>query len=237
METYREFSDRINSFEKAEISFGDGYFRGNPSIAQKVREDNSFGAFYGDTVVFALDEKIKKTLSGYVGLLYAEVSECFCEKLSPSTFHLTLHDLSSSPDLQNIGRELEENERRIREKVAQVQSYANAVIKMKSNAVFNMVNTSLVLGLCPASEDDYIRLLELYGIFDGVKKLNYPFTPHITLAYYNICGFSLQSAQRLKSVVGRLNENEIETTLKVKDLYYQRFESMNNYTDMIGLAK
>lgn len=32
METYKEFLDRINSFEKSEIDLGNGYFKGNPSI-------------------------------------------------------------------------------------------------------------------------------------------------------------------------------------------------------------
>ncbi len=40
METYNEFLDRINSFEKREIYMGDDYFRGNPSIALKVNKNN-----------------------------------------------------------------------------------------------------------------------------------------------------------------------------------------------------
>ena len=54
METYQQFLDRINSFEKKELNLGDGDFIGNPSIAKKVDADNSFRKFYGDTVVFDL---------------------------------------------------------------------------------------------------------------------------------------------------------------------------------------
>lgn len=96
-----------------------------------------------------------------------------------------------------------------------------------------MVNTSLVLGVYPASEADYRRLADLYCIFDEVKKLDYPFTPHITLAYYNVNGFDTRSAEILENTVNRLNENQLE--FELDDLYYQKFKSMNGYADIIKL--
>ncbi len=47
METYQEFLDRINSFEKRKINYGNKLFKGNPSISQKVGKDNVFRNFYG----------------------------------------------------------------------------------------------------------------------------------------------------------------------------------------------
>ncbi|MDE7296487.1 MAG: ligT like phosphoesterase [Clostridia bacterium] len=237
METYQEFLDRINSFEKAPTNFGNEYFMGNPSISQKVGSDNSFKKFYGDTVVFALDDTIKRTLAECVDLLYQTAPKCFCQKLSPNTFHVTLHDLSNSAILQNVEKELLENKRKIIAKSGEVQRHANEKIKMKSNSVFNMVDTSLVLGLYPASENDYCRIMELYALFDDVKKLNYPFTPHITLAYYNVNGFDLQSAKDLENIVKQLNANDMEIELEVKNLYYQQFKSMNDYFNIVKLAK
>ena len=70
METYQEFLDRINSFEKREINYGNKLFKGNPSISQKVGKDNVFRNFYGDTIVFALDDIVKEKLAEYVELLY-----------------------------------------------------------------------------------------------------------------------------------------------------------------------
>ena len=52
METYKEFLDRINSFEKSEIYLDDDYFKGSGSIPLKVNEDNSFRPFFGDNAVF-----------------------------------------------------------------------------------------------------------------------------------------------------------------------------------------
>ena len=237
METYQEFLDRINSFEKKEIDYGDKQFKGNPSLSQKIDKDNMFRNFYGDTIVFALDDIIKERLAEYVDLLYRSAPQCFCERLVPNTFHVTLHDLSNSPTLRDVAEELFENELKVIEKREEIQKHENTKIKMKSKYIFNMVDTSLVLGLYPSDEDGYCRLMELYSIFDSVKKLSYPFTPHIMLAYYNINGFDLQSARILEDAVSQLNNNEIEIELSVNNLYYQKFKSMNDYIDIINLNK
>ena len=235
METYREFLDRINSFEKKEINYGNKFFKGNPSISQKVSKDNVFRNFYGDTIVFALDDIVKAKLAEYVELLYQTAPECFCERLVPHTFHVTLHDLSNAPVLRDVAEELFENELKVIEKMSEIQKQENEKIKMKSKYIFNMVDTSLVLGLYPANEGEYRRLMDLYLLFDSVKKLSYPFTPHITLAYYNVDGFDLQAARRLEAAVNMLNKNKIEIELDMNHLCYQKFKSMNDYVDIINL--
>lgn len=237
METYQEFLNRMNSFEKKDINYGGKYFLGNPSLSQKVNTDNTFRSFFGDTVVFALDSKIKAQLAEYVDLLYRVAPECFCERLVPDTFHVTLHDLSNSPVLQDVAEELFENELKVIEKISEIQKHGNAVIKMKSKYIFNMVDTSLVLGLYPADEADYLRLMELYSVFDQVKVLNYPFTPHITLAYYHRNGFDKRSAGNLEDAVCQLNQDEFEIDLYVDQLYYQKFRSMNDYISIIPLGR
>ena len=236
METYQEFLDRINSFEKREINYGNKLFKGNPSISQKVDKDNVFRNFYGDTIVFALDDIVKEKLAEYVELLYQSAPECFCERLVPHTFHVTLHDLSNAPVLRDVAEELFENELKVIEKMGEIQKQEKEIIKMKSKYIFNMVDTSLVLGLYPVDEGEYRRLMDLYSLFDTVKKLSYPFTPHITFAYYNIDGFDLQAARSLENAVNKLNKNEIEIELNVNHLYYQKFKSMNDYIDIINLG-
>ena len=99
-----------------------------------------------------------------------------------------------------------------------------------------MVDTSLGLGLYPADEDEYQRLMNLYSVFDTVKKSDYRFTPHITLAYYSIDGFDLQAARHLEDIVSQLNSNEMDIELNMHYLYYQKFRSMNDYIDIIPLA-
>lgn len=236
METYQEFLDRISSFETKEINFGKSYFKGNPSISQKVNKYNIFKFFYGDTIVFELDSNIKEKLAEYVDILYQSAPECFCERLVSNTFHVTLHDLSNSPTLQDLAEEIFENELKVIEKMGELRKIEKSIIKMKSKYIFNMVDTSLVLGLYPADENEYRKIMELYDVFDKVKKLSYPFTPHITLAYYNVNGFDIQSARKLEYIVSQLNNNEIEIELDINNLYYQKFKSMNEYIDIINLG-
>jgi len=234
MESYRDFLERINSFEKRELYLGDEYFKGNPSLSQKVDRINRFRAFFGDTIVFNLDEVAKKKVTGIVDKIYDIAPECFCEKLVPNTFHMTLHDLSNSPVFEDITVEVSQNERNVVNKSKQV---CMQKIKMRSKYIFNMVNTSLVLGLYPVNEREYNKLMELYYLFDDVKKLDYPFTPHITLAYYNINGFDMEAARKLESIIYELNANEIEIELDTKELFYQKFVSMNEYTNVVKLVQ
>ena len=100
-----------------------------------------FKKFYGDTVVFDLDEATKAAISQLVDFLYEATPQCFCERLVPDTFHMTLHDLSNSEVLQNISDEMFYNELKIIKAKNQIEKLVNNRFKMKSNAIFNMVNT------------------------------------------------------------------------------------------------
>lgn len=234
MESYSDFLHRIDTFEKRELSLGEGHFTVSASVSQKVDENNRFRPFYGDTIVFNLEDSTKKKLSGIVDRLYEAVPECFCERLLCATLHMTLHDLSSSPDLETIASETYINELRVIEKAKQIHESS---IKMRSKYIFNMVNTSLVLGLYPADEEEYTKLTKLYRMFDEVRQLPYPLTPHITLAYYSVFGFDAASAKKLEHIVWELNEQDMEIHLDVNELYYQKFLSMNEYINIVNLGK
>ena len=136
-----------------------------------------------------------------------------------------------------MAEEVFENELNVirQKQTGAIQKLANTSIRLKSTYLFNMVDTSLVLGLFPADEDACHRLMGLYSMFDSVKKLNYPFTPHITLAYYNVHGFDSHAARILENTVNELNQ-KIDIELNVHSLYYQKFKSMNEYIDVICLG-
>lgn len=234
MESYNDFLNRINQFETGEVFYGNDYFNPNPSVHQKVNPDNTFKAFFGDTIVFNLNASFKKKLEKIAADIFNEAPECFCEKLVPQTFHVTLHDLSNSPELYHIAPEVFENELKVISKLNEIQP---AAIRMKTKCIFNMVGTSLVLGLYPANEEEYNKLMTLYCTFDDVKHLSYPLTPHITLGYYNFHGFSSDSARKLENIVRELNKNETELELSTNNLYYQKFTSMNNYINIINIGR
>lgn len=236
METYIEFLDRIDSFEKKTLSLGDSV-NVSPSVALKVDKDNSFRDFYGDTVVFALNDGEKQVLAEYVDILYSAAPQCFCQRLGSDTFHMTLHDLNNSPCLNDVASDMLLSELKIKEKRGEIRRILKShKIRMKSKYVFNMVNTSLVLGVYPSTRSDYDKVMELYSVIDDVKKLSYPFTPHITLAYYNVGGFDAKGAESLKKAVEIIN-GKARMEFDLGKLYYQKFVSMNKYIDVIDLTE
>ena len=234
METYQEFLNRINSFQKSKLEFYCDHFKPSLSVESKVNKDNSFKNFYGDTVVFDLDSEIKNKITNIIDMLYDKVPECFCEKIISDTIHMTLHDLSNSPTLSDVSQDIFNNEINLINKLPTVK-IKHKSIRMKTKFIFNMVNTSLVLGLYPVNEDEYIKLIDLYGLVDEIKELPYPFTPHITLAYYNSFGFSVESKRKLEAVVNSLNKETFLIELDTDNLYYQKFTNMNNYINIFKI--
>ena len=230
MERYEDFLMRVSAFEVAEIDLGKSYFRGRASLGDKIDGENRLKPFYGDTVVFDLDEAVKNRISHIVDKLYSAAGDCLAERLSGSTLHMTLHDLSNGGNLDLLRGKMAENEEKIRR-----VSLPSRTIRMKSTFVFNMVNTSLVLGLVPADEGEYKKLMELYEVFDGILPSKYPLTPHITLAYFCLCGFGDEAKERLRAAVNEINkEAQLDIVLDTKRLYYQHFFSMNDYRNVIN---
>ncbi len=236
MESYAQFTERINSFEKPVLNLGEGDFSTNSSVKDKFDSNNKFRRFYGDTTVFDLSPDIKDKLNLIVDTLYGKAGECFTERVKTSTFHITLHDLSNSCNLAEIGEEVFRNELKLL-KFVHSQKISKCTVNFETNYIFNMVGTSLVLAVKPKTAEDYEKLMNLYGIVDCVKALPYLLTPHITLAYYNVDGFSKESAEKLCSAVNELNNERFDITVSSDNLYYEKFTDMNSYHRIFTLTK
>ena len=180
-------------------------------------------------------ETEKQQINNVISGLYAAVPECFGERLHDSTLHMTLHDLSHSSRLEDVSERMREHENALRilltRKLVKPQT-----IRMRSKAVFNMVNTSIVLGVYPVDAEEYDKLAELYRLCEQLMTLPYPMTPHITLAYYRKDGFSHEYAEKLTKQIAALNRQPIEITLQTERLYYQHFQSMNAYQNLLSLV-
>ncbi|MEE1218451.1 MAG: hypothetical protein U0L20_00850 [Ruminococcus sp.] len=237
METYNQFLDRINSFQNPDFRLGEGKFEVNPNLKMKVAGNNSFKEFYGDTVVFDLDESVKDILLKINMDLYKSARKCFCEMLHPDTFHMTLHDLSASQKLSFASREAFFNEIALIDLLKDTFLCERKIL-MESTCIFNMTNTSLVLGLKPKSETEYLKLMNLYKFIDKVRLLPYPFTPHITLAYYSHNGFDYNNKLKLEKIVNEFNNSEkLTIELNTTNLFYQKFLSMNDYVSVFKLLR
>ena len=234
MESYISFLNRTNSFETERFALDNRYFVPRDSLKAKVNMDCKFKEFCGDTVVFTLPVEVISKISGMIDILYREVPECFATRLPDETLHMTLHDLVNSESTGRV-RDLMIQNSKLMEQIKQSRMIPHREIRLKTNYIINMVNTSLVLAIQPCSKSDYQRLMKTYNIFEEVVKLPYPFTPHITLAYYNVNGFEATSSRKLSKVVTSLNhrKNYFEFCIDTSRLVYQTFTSMKDYKDVI----
>lgn len=197
----------------------------NPNLTKKVDDNRDFRGFIGNTTVFLLDESTKRKISSLQDELYAAADFILAKPLESSTFHMTLHDLINGPEGE---QGLEE---RMTSVVAPVRMYLQQFrtqpsLKMHTTWMFNMVNTSIVLGLKPADEDSYRRLDAMYQALEQIVPLGYTLTPHITLAYFRPGCYTAAEAAKLSHA---LRAVEMEITLRMENLVLQNFADMNHY--------
>ena len=192
-------------------------FLTRPSLRQKVGENGEFLPFRGNTVVFPLDSETKAHLAELQERLHT--SDMLASPLDPSTFHMTLHDL------ENTGGGEENLEERMEEAARKARPLLKPVtLSMEATAAFNMVNTSIVLGLAPADRETEETLDGLYQALETVVPLGYDLTPHITLAYFRPGSYGQESLDRLRALLGPV---ELKATLRNPVL--RTFTSMNEY--------
>lgn len=205
-----------------------GDFTTNPNLTQKVTSVGTFVPFYGNTVVFDLCDETKMALQNLQKKLYKSAGWMLAQKLDQATFHMTLHDLAN-------GTEMEEN---LRMRMAEAAAKAKPILAqwqnrpplhMKTTWLFNMVNTSIVLGLAPADEESWHRLDEMYTALESVVRLGYALTPHITMAYFKPGIWSQYDLNFLRKALCPV---ELEVELKMEKLVYQEFRDMNHYGTM-----
>ena len=200
-------------------------FSTNQNLKKKVDEYGAFLPFVGNTVVFDLDEETKQCLTGLQNELYHAGSELLSNRLKPATFHMTLHDLiNGSAQERGIQQRMTDIEPEVRRILSQWKS--REPIHMQATWMFNMVNTSIVLGLKPVDVGSYGRLDAMYCRLEEVVKLGYPLCPHITLAYYRPGQYS---PNQMEALCNSLRAVDLRITLKAEQLILQNFTDMNNY--------
>ena len=197
----------------------------NPNLCKKVNHAGSFLPFCGNTVVFDLAEATKKALLSLQEELYKNAGWMLSQRIDPATFHMTLHDLVNAPELtDDLKCRMQEAE--VKAKSIMETWKGQAPLRMKATWLFNMVNTSIVLGLAPADEESWHQLDEMYTTLESVVHLGYALTPHITMAYFNPGTYTQYDLNCLRRAMRPV---ELEVELRVEDLHYQVFQNMNHY--------
>ncbi|MFR3289000.1 MAG: hypothetical protein ACLTSG_01125 [Lachnospiraceae bacterium] len=139
---------------------------------------------------------------------------------------MTLHDLVSHPELTGeLLRRMEEARTLVEPLLERWR--CGPPLRMRATCLFNMVNTSVVLGLAPADGESWRRLDGMYEALEEHFRLGYALTPHVTLAYYanNICTGGM--LQPLREALGPV---ELELELPMDGLEFQYFTDMNHYS-------
>lgn len=206
-----------------------GDFTTNPNLRKKVDDVGNLLPYIGNTVVFLLDDETKEHLRQFQESLYRAVPEMLAQPLQISTFHMTLHDLANGlPDQPGLCEYMHYTQ----EQAAQLLPRWKAAppLRMKPTWLFNMVNTSIVLGLTPVDEESWHKLDEMYMTLESVVPLGYALTPHITMAYFRPGTYSQEQVQRLSAALRRV---DLDISLQVQNLVLQDFSDMNHYVTIL----
>lgn len=194
-----------------------------PGLAAKADNEGNLLPFPGNTVVFLLKEETRQQLQVLQARLHRQCADLLAQPLVPDTFHMTLHDLANS-DLLPQQEEMAAGARVL---LDQIRAELLPEIPMKATWMFNMVNTSIVLGLEPAHRDAWNQLRDLYQRFQQIRPLPYALTPHITLAYFRPGCYGPEQTARLRAALGPA---DLTVSLQLSHLVLQNFAHMNAYT-------
>ena len=200
-------------------------FLTNPNLCKKVDIKGQILPFYGNTVAFDLDEATKKGLLSLQEKLYRKAGWMLSQRIDPATFHMTLHDLVNAPELTD-DLKCRMLEAEVKAKSIMETWKEQPPLRMKTTWLFNMVNTSIVLGLAPVDEESWRRLDEMYVALESVVHLGYALTPHITMAYFKPGTYTQYDLNYLRRA---MHPVELEVELRLEDLHYQVFQNMNHY--------
>lgn len=229
-EPYQTFQNRLLSFQPDSFRWHLNGFETPPSLLKKVDSQGNLLPFYGDTILFTLDDKCRQNLLQLQKALYEAAESVLSKPLSPQGFHLTLHDLSNGPSLSQLADTMARNAAGYRKICRDLDNDGfPKQIRLHSTCVFQMMNTSIVVGYEPASAQEYDALMALYHRFDAICHLPYPLTPHVTLAYYRPGSVDSQTADALSQTCRLLSREKNELVLDSSHLYYAEFADMDHY--------
>ena len=201
MENLHEFHARVDGFQRDSLH---GTLTTKPLLAEKVAPNGSLRPFFGNTMIFDLPQDVQLQIARMQLMLHHRCAAMLAEPLSPSTLHMTLHDLLNGID-----------EAALAEPVRQ------------TGVAFNMGNGSIALGFAPDTEADCAALMGMHARFQDVVALNYALTPHVTLAYYKPGTYDTDALAEALQAINTL-EN-VHISVDAACLHYYRFTDMNTY--------
>ena len=226
-ESYQQFCDRVQACSNNCLP-PDGMWETNPNLLQKVDAHGHMRSFMGNTVVFTLDEPARQALTALQQSLYDACGDLLADRLAPDTLHLTLHDLASGAPSETLTRRVAGMDGQVKACVRQMA--AGEPVQMQSTALFPMVRTSVVLGFVPSDPTGWEKLCGHYERLERLAPLGYPWTPHVTLAYFRPGRYAPAQRNGLRQAMADWeNRGPLALTLAPQALEYQCFSDMNHF--------
>ena len=205
-----------------------------PGAAAKVAPDGKLLPFYGNTVIFDLDDDAKDRLKILQDKLYERCGHFMSEKLTRESFHVTLHDLLSGTDREEVLAKVNEIAEDAKQAVTDVRQILDSTTRVKPVKAVSMVSTSVVVLLEPVYPVHHFLLDVAYKKLQAIVPLGYGFTPHVTLGYYRPGTIEGEDLQILAETLAELSaELDFTLVLKYKNLHYREFTDMNHYVEAI----
>ena len=229
METLHEFHARVDGFQRDSLPH-DGSFTTKPLLVEKVAPNGALLPFFGNTMIFDLPPDVQLAIARMQLILHHRCPQMLAQPLAPSTLHMTLHDLLNGIDSTALAEPVRQTGEQAKCILAQQRAAGIPPIRLTSTLAFNMVNGSVALGFAPDTEADCAALMGMHTAYQAVVALNYPLTPHVTLAYFKPGAYGPEDVAALAGALAEINTlPKVRIAVDAECLYYYTFEDMNTY--------
>ena len=250
MESLEAFKERTIGFMENSMPAGHELWV-QESVKEKVDGEGAYKPFFGNTVVFPLEEDMlnyMEEIQKKVSVIREDPEICnqgqyVAKALEKETYHITLHDLTYDLDKEKADEKIRATQKGALYIIKKLKEMDFPVIKMEPAYLFAMNSTALVLGFRAMDEEHQKNLMMLYELFQTVVDLPRPLTPHGTITYFKYAkrhdSWKIRGVRDIISEVNQQIKRDREAgvnplvELDVKKLAYQHFLSMNHY-DTIG---
>ena len=229
MESLREFHARVDGFQRDSLPH-DGPLTTKPLLVEKVAPDSTLLPFFGNTMIFDLPVETQLEIARMQLLLHHRCGWMLAQPLAPATLHMTLHDLLNGVDAAALAEPVRRTGEAAKAILHRQRAAQQPPIRLTSTLAFNMTNGSVALGFAPDAEADCAALMSMHRDYQSVVALDYPLTPHVTLAYYKPGTYGPEDVTRLTEALREINElPKIRITVDAACLHYYTFTDMNTY--------
>ena len=229
METLAQFHARVDAFQQDSLPH-EGPLVTKPLLVEKVAPDGGLRPFFGNTMIFDLPMDVQLAITRMQLLLHHRAADMLAQPLTPSTLHMTLHDLLNGVDEAALREPVRQTGDAAKAILAELRQAALPPIRLTSTLAFNMTNGSVALGFAPDTEADCARIMGMHARFQQVVALNYSLTPHVTLAYYKPGSYAPEAVATLAAALAEINAlPRVHITVDTNCLHYYTFEDMNTY--------